>query len=305
MKEAFLKRMFSLANKAIGLILFIICAVSIYSKVTTNDNIQKYGADIKVQFLKISFIQWAILLILFFFNYLVEAIKWKQVLKNLNPMSVFQSLKTVLVGQAFAFFTPVRSGDYVGRILFLAPENKLKGLAQMAWASYAQLLITLGMGTGALFFNLPFLPWLKKVMPLVTLSAILIYFSKGHYKGWLSKLTSLQISNKLKIQLLLLSLLKYFIFILQYTWVVKILAIPIAPTDLWVALAVLLMCLSVIPAIALTDLIIRGQLIVLLLAPWYSNSLMLICLSTIVWVVNFLLPAVIGSFLLLGFKIKR
>ena len=305
MKEAFSKRIFSLANKAIGLILFIVCAVAIYSKVTTNDNIEKYGADIKTQFLKISFTQWALLLVLFFFNYLVEAIKWKQVLKNLNPMSVLQSLKAVLVGQAFAFFTPVRSGDYVGRILFLAPENKLKGLAHMAWASYAQLLITLGMGTVALFFNLPFLPWLKWLMPLVTIAAILVYFSKGQYKGWLRKLTSLQISKELKIELVLLSLLKYCIFIVQYTWVVKILSITIAPIDLWVALAVLLMCLSIIPAIALTDLVIRGQLIVLLLAPWYSNSLMLICLSTIVWTVNFLLPAIIGSFLLLGFRIKR
>ena len=66
MKEVFSNRIFSLANKAIGFILFIVCAVAIYSKVTTNDNIQKYGADIKTQFLKISFIQWAILLILFF-----------------------------------------------------------------------------------------------------------------------------------------------------------------------------------------------------------------------------------------------
>jgi len=305
MKEALSKRIFSLANKAIGLILFIVCAAAIYSKVTTTDNIEKYGANIKEQFLKISFSQWALLLALFFFNYLVEAIKWKQVLKNLNPISILQSLKAVLVGQAFAFFTPVRSGDYVGRILFLAPENKLKGLAQMAWASYAQLLITLGMGTVALFFNLPFLPWLKWLMPLVTTAAILLYFSKGQYKGWLSKLTSLQISNELKIQLVFLSLLKYCIFILQYTWVVKILAIPIAPVNLWLALAVLLMCLSVLPAIALSDLVIRGQLIVLLLAPWYSNSLMLICLSTIVWTVNFLLPAIIGCFLLLGFRIKR
>ena len=78
-----------------------------------------------------------------------------------------------------------------------------------------------------------------------------------------------------------------------------------ATIDLWVAVAVLLMCLSIIPAIALSDLVIRGQLIVLLLAPWYSNGLMLISLSTLIWTVNFLIPAIIGSFLLLGFRIKR
>jgi hypothetical protein len=305
MKTPISKRILSFANKAIGFILFIICAVAIYNKVVTNDNLQKYGAGIKEQFLKISFLEWGVLLILLFLNYLVESVKWVQVLKDVNPMSVLESYKSVLVGQAFAFFTPVRSGDYVGRILFLAPETKLKGVAQMAWASYAQLLITLWMGTLALFFNLPFLAWLKWVMPLITFAAFAIYFSNRQYKGWLKKLNSLQIEQVLKLKLVALSLLKYFIFILQYTWAVKILAIPVATIDLWVAVAVLLMCLSIIPAIALTDLVIRGQLIVLLLAPWYSNGLMLISLSTLIWTVNFLIPAIIGSFLLLGFRIKR
>jgi len=305
MKTPISKRILSFANKAIGFILFIICAVAIYNKVVTNDNLQKYGAGIKEQFLKISFLEWGVLLILLFLNYLIESVKWVQVLKDVNPMSVLESYKSVLVGQAFAFFTPVRSGDYVGRILFLAPETKLKGVAQMAWASYAQLLITLWMGTLALFFNLPFLAWLKWVMPLITFAAFAIYFSNRQYKGWLKKLNPLQIEQVLKLKLVALSLLKYFVFILQYTWAVKILAIPVATIDLWVAVAVLLMCLSIIPAIALTDLVIRGQLIVLLLAPWYSNGLMLISLSTLIWTVNFLIPAIIGSFLLLGFRIKR
>ena len=175
----------------------------------------------------------------------------------------------------------------------------------MAWTSYAQLLVTLFLGTIGLFFNLPFLPWLKWVAPFITLAAFIIYFSKGQFKGWLKKLTSLQISNELKVQLMILSLIRYSIFILQFTWVVTILALPIPILDLWIALVVLLLCLSIIPAIALTDLVIRGQLIVLLLAPYYTNSLMLICFSTIIWAVNLLLPAIIGSFLILGFKIKR
>ena len=305
MNQVLPKRILSIANKAIGFILFIVCLIAIYSKVMTNDNLQKYGSSIKDQFLKITVGEWVVLLILFFLNYLIEAIKWSQAIKELSPMTLIQSLRSVLVGQAFAFFTPVRSGDYVGRILFLEQENKLKGVAQMAWSSYAQLLITLLMGTIALFFNLPFFPWLKWLAPPITLAAFLIYFSKGQFTGWFKKLTSLQIKNELKVQLVALSLLRYCIFILQFTWAVKILAMPIPTIDLWIAIAVLLLCLSIIPAIALTDLVIRGQLIVLLLAPWYTNTLMLICFSTIIWTVNFLLPAIIGSFLLFGFRIKR
>jgi hypothetical protein len=80
---------------------------------------------------------------------------------------------------------------------------------------------------------------------------------------------------------------------------------PVGNLDLWIALSVMFFCLSLIPAIALTDLVIRGQIIILLLGPWYDNSLMLICLSTIIWAVNFLLPAIIGAILLINYRIKQ
>lgn len=305
MKNVLIRNLRTYGNKSIGFILFIVCAVSIYHKVATNENLLQYGNDLKNQWLEISWLQWFILIGLFALNYFIEAVKWKLVLATLNPISIVQSFKSVLVGQAFAFFTPVRTGDYVGRILFLETGNKLKGVAQMAWASYAQLLITLLFGAVGVFFNLTFLPWLTWLAPLMVLVALIIYFYPGNFKGWLKKLTLLQITTKLKTQLVLLSFLKYGTFMLQYTWVVAIFHIPIATLDLWLALAVMFFCLSVIPAIALTDLVIRGQLIIVLLSPFYNNSLMLICISTIVWAVNFLLPSIIGSFLLLNYRIKQ
>jgi len=305
MNKELLKKLRTYFNNSIGFILFIVCAVAIYNKVASNDNLNQFGDQIKQQFYTIGFFQWGVLVILFGLNYLMESIKWKLVLTELSPITILKSYKSVLVGQAFAFFTPARSGDYVGRILFLEAGNKLKGLAQMAWASYAQLLITLFFGSIGLFYNLPFLPWLKWVGPFIAATAFVIYFHPGNFTGWLKKLSLLQIKTKLKGLLVLFAFLKYCVFILQYTWVVKIFNIPIGTLDLWVALSVLFFCLSLIPSIAITDVVIRGQLIVLLLSPFYDNSLMLICVSTIIWVVNFLLPAIIGSILLINFRIKQ
>jgi hypothetical protein len=305
MNQDLLKRLRSFGNNSIGFILFLVCLVAIYNKVATNDNLNQFGEEIKLQFYKISFLEWSVLLILFILNYLMEAIKWKLVLAELSPITILKSFKSVLVGQAFAFFTPVRSGDYVGRILFLASGSKLKGMAQMAWSSYAQLLVTLFFGTIGLFFNLPFLPWLKWVAPFISVTALFIYFHPGNFTGWLKKLTMLQIKSKLKVNLVFLSFLKYCIFVFQYTWVVKIFNMPVGNLDLWIALSVMFFCLSLIPAIALTDLVIRGQIIILLLGPWYANSLMLICLSTIIWAVNFLLPAILGAILLINYRIKQ
>jgi len=305
MKDVLINRLRSWGNKSIGLILFVVCLVAIYNKVAHNENLNQYSADIKIQFEKVTLFEWTVLLMLFLGNYLMEAMKWQNLLASWSPISIFKSYKSVLIGQAFAFFTPARSGDYVGRILLLPPGSKMKGVAQLAWSSYAQLIITISIGSIALFFNLPFFPWIKWFMPLGLIAALFVYFHPGQFKGWLNKINKLQIENKLKLNLLGLSFLKYIIFVLQYTWAVKMLNIPIAPFDLWVALGVLFLLLSIIPSISLTDLVIRGQVIVLLLEPYYNNSLMLICLSTIIWAFNFLLPAIIGAFLLINFRIKQ
>ena len=305
MKEVLINRLRSWGNKSIGFILFVVCLVAIYNKVAHNENLNQYSADIKVQFAKVTFFEWAVLLLLFLGNYLMEAIKWQNLLASWSPISILKSYKSVLIGQAFAFFTPARSGDYVGRILLLPPGNKMKGVAQLAWSSYAQLIITISIGSIALFFNLPFFPWIKWFMPVGLAAALIVYFHPGQFKGWLNKINKLQIENSLKLNLLGISFLKYTIFVLQYTWAVKMLNIPIANIDLWTALGVLFLLLSIIPSISLTDLVIRGQIIVVLLEPYYNNSLMLICLSTIIWAVNFLLPAIIGAFLLINFRIKQ
>ena len=305
MKEVLINRLRSWGNKSIGFILFVVCLVAIYNKVAHNENLNQYSADIKVQFEKVTFFEWAVLLLLFLLNYLMEAIKWQNLLASWSPISILKSYKSVLIGQAFAFFTPARSGDYVGRILLLPPGSKIKGVAQLAWSSYAQLIITISIGSIALFFNLPFFPWIKWFMPVGLAAALVVYFHPGQFKGWLNKINKLQIENSLKLNLLGISFLKYTIFVLQYTWAVKMLNIPIANIDLWTALGVLFLLLSIIPSISLTDLVIRGQIIVVLLEPYYKNSLMLICLSTIIWAVNFLLPAIIGAFLLINFRIKQ
>jgi hypothetical protein len=300
-----LKPILSVGNKLIGLILFVICAFAIYNKVLQNENLNQYGAELKVQLTKIHWGAWLLMGLLMALNYTIEALKWKTVIASTNQFNIFQALRAVLVGQAFSFFTPARSGDYVGRTLFLAPGTKLKGITQMAWASYAQLLMTICFGSIAIFWNLPFLPWLKWVAPWGAVLALFLFFYNQSLKGWLSKINLLQIDNGLKWKLIALAFFRYLVYILQYNWASEMLSIPVHAIDLSIAIMALLFFLSMIPAISLTDLVIRGQLFLLLMAPFYHNDIMLIALTTLIWIVNFLIPSIIGSILLLGFKIKR
>lgn len=305
MNSSKLKPLLSLGNKLIGFILFVICAIAIYNKVLQNENLNQYGADLKIQLAKIHWSAWLLMACLLTLNYTIEAIKWKSVIASTNKFNTWQALKAVLVGQAFSFFTPARSGDYVGRTLFLAPGTKLKGITQMAWASYAQILMTICFGCFALFWNLPFLPWLKWVAPMGVCIALFLFFYNQPLKGWLSKINLLQIDTALKWKLLGLALARYTIYLLQYNWAAEMLSIPIGWMDLSIGIMALLFFLSMIPAISLTDLVIRGQLFLLLLAPFYQNDIMLIALTTLIWIVNFLIPSILGAILLLGFRLKQ
>lgn len=305
MNSSKLKPLLSLGNKLIGFILFVICAIAIYNKVLQNENLNQYGADLKVQLAKIHWSAWLLMACLLTLNYTIEAIKWKSVIASTNTFNTMQALRAVLVGQAFSFFTPARSGDYVGRTLFLAPGTKLKGITQMAWASYAQIIMTICFGCFALFWNLPFLPWLKWVAPFGACLALFLFFYNQPLKGWLSKINLLQIDAALKWKLLALALARYTIYLLQYNWAAEMLSIPVGWVDLSIAMMALLFFLSMIPAISLTDLVIRGQLFLLLMAPFYQNDIMLIALTTLIWIVNFLIPSIIGAVLLLGFRLKR
>ena len=305
MNSSKLKPLLSLGNKLIGFILFVICAIAIYNKVLQNENLNQYGADLKVQLAKIHWSAWLLMACLLTLNYTIEAIKWKSVIASTNTFNTIQALRAVLVGQAFSFFTPARSGDYVGRTLFLAPGTKLKGITQMAWASYAQIIMTICFGCFALFWNLPFLPWLKWVAPLGAIIALFLFFYNQPLKGWLSKINLLQIDAALKWKLLALALARYSVYLMQYNWAAEMLSIPVGWVDLSIAIMALLFFLSMIPAISLTDLVIRGQLFLLLMAPFYQNDIMLIALTTLIWIVNFLIPSIIGAVLLLGFRLKR
>ena len=305
MNSSKLKPLLSLGNKLIGFILFVICAIAIYNKVLQNENLNQYGADLKIQLAKIHWTAWLLMACLLTLNYTIEAIKWKSVIASTNTFNTLQALRAVLVGQAFSFFTPARSGDYVGRTLFLAPGTKLKGITQMAWASYAQIIMTICFGCFALFWNLPFLPWLKWVAPLGAIIALFLFFYNQPLKGWLSKINLLQIDAALKWRLLALALARYSVYLMQYNWAAEMLSIPVGWVDLSIAIMALLFFLSMIPAISLTDLVIRGQLFLLLMAPFYQNDIMLIALTTLIWIVNFLIPSIIGAVLLLGFRLKR
>jgi hypothetical protein len=65
------------------------------------------------------------------------------------------------------------------------------------------------------------------------------------------------------------------------------------------------LCLSILPTISATEWVVRGQVLIMILTPFYSNNITVVSLSSIIWGINFLIPAIIGTMLLLGYRVKN
>lgn len=319
MLKGYFQSIISYAKKSIGLLLFLLCSYAIYKQVFSNNNSMQYQSILHQLIFQIPFYQWFVLLLLMSFNFLIESFKWRMVVSSNNAefsnnsISFLKSVKGVLVGQTFAFFTPNRIGEYAGRTLYLEEGKKLMGVSQLAWSSYAQLLITIILGSIALAMNIGHYDWINGnllkgasiALPIIIILSVGLFFYKYEWKGKLQFLNILQIPTRIKIYLVVLSFLRYFIFLLQYAWVAYMLQMQIDFITIALSVAILFLFLSILPTISITELVVRGQLLLLILAPFCHDKMMIISLSSIIWGVNFLLPSIIGAILLLGYRLNR
>ncbi|MEN9702197.1 MAG: hypothetical protein RIR55_1539 [Bacteroidota bacterium] len=319
MLKGYFQSIISYAKKSIGLLLFLLCSYAIYNQVLSNENSMQYQSILQGLIFKIPFYQWFVLLLLMALNFLFESIKWRIVVSSNNTeysnhsISFLKAVKGVLVGQTFAFFTPNRIGEYAGRTLFLEVGNKLIGVSQLAWSSYAQLLITIIVGSIALTMHIGYYDWIngnlligaRIVLPITLILSLVLFFYKYEWKGRLHFLNILQIQTGIKLYLLSLSFFRYLIFLLQYAWVAYMLQMQIDFISIAFSVAILFLFLSILPTISITELVVRGQLLLLILAPFYHDKMIIISLSSIIWGINFLLPSIIGAILLLGYRLNR
>lgn len=266
--------------------------------------------------------------LLVFVNWGAEAVKWRYLMRPLETMSFGRAFRSVLSGVTLSINTPNRIGEYGGRMLYVGEGHKLKSISLSILGSISQLIITLIMGIIGLWYLIYFLIpteesimglsrfWLR-VMLLVTgffTIGLLTFFFR---MPWLIRLIEKvsvtrkilpyvralhQFDTKLLLSLLLISLFRYIIFILQYLllWKVTGVDIPLI-SGAWLV-TVLFLVMTIVPSFAIADLGIRGQFSVALGGVFSNNTIGIISTTFGIWILNLFIPALAGSILILSVK---
>jgi hypothetical protein len=307
-----------LINWIIGPLLACWLFYSLYKQVNEQQGIAEALALIKqAPFGEHAFKFWLVVL-LSIANWGIEAVKWKLLVSRIQKISWFRALQSVLSGVTFSLNTPNRIGEYGGRMLFIEEGKRLQSVSLAIAGGIAQLIVTLLLGSFGLFYLVIKMDdngevmglskfWVETFMGLSffgTALFILFFFKLS----WLIKIIDkLPYANKFEkyITLLLLSFLRYIIFVFQYVLLFSVLQVQIGFFEAFWIVTVLFWVLAVVPTIAIAELGIRGKFAVALLKLYSNNIAGIIGTTFGIWFINLFLPAIIGSILILGKKIFK
>lgn len=256
-------------------------------------------------------------------NLFTETVKWKIVMRPLEKISLLQSFTAVLTGIAVSFFVPNRSGEFVGRVLYLDNADKIKASIVTVLASIGQLVITLS--AGSLCLAVYFKNSVSSAILYYPLCAILFLVAVGlifmfiYFPYWGARFASLKILNKFSeytsvlnlyrpkdfAVVLVLSMLRYLVFVHQYYLLQKIF-FPATPyVETIQMISIIYLALAIIPTFALSEIGVRSSVALYYLGSIISNPVSITLATLSIWIINIAIPSVIGSVFFLSVRFRN
>ena len=106
----------------------------------------------------------------------------------------------------------------------------------------------------------------------------------------------------LLLQLLSLSAIRFFVFIVQYYLLFRLFDVPVSWWQVFWTISVSFLVLAIIPTIAIIELFQRRMIIKMLVGLYSTNELGITLTTAGIWFINLIIPAIIGSLLILSIK---
>jgi hypothetical protein len=326
-------------NTALKLLVVVLTFVFLYNQLVYRHDMDSIIAFFSLIWKKQSIVYYLVaVLVLLIANISIETYKWQLIISKLEKVSFLRAIKAVLAGMAVSMFMPNRVGDYLGRVFILKKADRLQAVLVTIIGSVAQLITTLLFGLVATLFYYPvifdisqsFHGWIYSGLVLgnviTAFSFIFAYLNFNLFsliikrisgRGYLkikkyAEVFSLYTSGEL-LNLLLLSMARYLVFSFQFYLMLKVFQIPVHYFQAIMLIGMVYLFMTVIPTIALTEFGVRGsvsltifQQYLVSIGSWNdSMSISVVAASSLLWVVNLVFPAAIGTMFIFSLRFIR
>lgn len=247
-------------------------------------------------------------------NWLLESIKWKKLTSKVHTIDIWQATKAVFGGLSVSLLTPNRIGEIPGRAAFMPLNKQPQTILVSAFGSLSQSMVTAIAGFAAYFilkarfsFNLlPQKTWhmaLFVILSLILLAVFFLFFTKSK---WSFKGKILTLFNVIKeytlndfITINLLSVVRYAIFTTQFYILLRFFNIEIGILESYSSIALTYLILYLTPFLSIAEIGARGSASLLCIGFFSPNVTGILLAGFSIWLINIMIPAMIGSFLIL------
>jgi uncharacterized membrane protein YbhN (UPF0104 family) len=315
-------------NYILGPLLFAWVSYSIFTQIKNQPHLEEAWLRIRSSFSNITVINLILVFLLMFANWSLEALKWKLSVQHVQPVSFARALKAILSGVSFSVTTPNRTGEYFGRVLYMNEGNRLKVISLTILGSLSQLIITMLFGLLGLVILQPAINraglsgwpvWINLVLiggSFVLLFLTVFYLRISWLIKWIDKIPAIKkyiwlidelekTDTTLLLRLLSISMLRYFVFATQYFLLFQFFGVEVNWWQGFWATALVFFIMAVTPTIALFEVVQKIYVTKEIFAIFTVNTLAIGIVTTTIWFVNLVIPAAIGSLLILGLKLFK
>lgn len=254
-----------------------------------------------------------LLLILTFFNWFFEILKWQKLASQVVKISFSTATKQSLAALTTSLITPNKIGEYGTKVLFFERSKRKRILALNFISNFYQLVITLLAG----FIGLIFLyDHFAKVVQLEHIVSVISLFIIGYFI-FLFSIKKIPFFKTIYVKLSLflseltatvhrfilgLSLIRYLIFSHQFYFLLLLFNIDIGYNYAMASIFSVYFIASIIPILSLFDFVLKGSVAIFVFSFFHIDPVTILTITTLMWILNFVVPAIFGSYFVLTFK---
>jgi len=243
-------------------------------------------------------------------NWFLEIIKWKTLVSSFKSINLFEASKQSLASLTASLLTPNRIGEYGAKAIYYPKFERPKILVLNFLGNVSQMMTTIIFGMIGLFFfkenlsvtyRINSLKWI--VFAAISLFIFVSITKKYWMKYWVKLINHIQsIPNKIHRKNLFISILRYLIFSHQFYFLLMVFGAEINYSTAMPIILTMYFISSIIPSFVIFDWIIKGSVAVSLFNLYGINEIIILSITSLMWLLNFALPSVIGSYFVLTFK---
>ena len=254
------------------------------------------------------------LIILSVFNWFFEILKWQKLVSSIKQISFYKAIEQCLGSLTISLFTPNRIGEYGAKALYFEKALRKRVVFLNLLNNLLQMAITIIFGFIGLFLltkkhdlTINHNKFVYLIIGIAILAIVIFVLRK----------TTIQIKgfslNKIKIALasiqrdhiilgFLFSLIRYLIFSFQFFYLLTFFNVDLNYFNAMIIITSMYFLASVIPSISFFDVAVKGSIAVYLFALINVSELIILSIVTMMWILNFVLPSILGSYFVLSYK---